>query len=203
MKTRLTDRARGAAAAEREDRRRVVDDVLMPTICWKIASAEPDDQHRPHARAEEVAQASFARHHLPDLVHLLSTFSLRRWSRASTAPRLVVASSLHQPAWAVRHEDHSDRQRRARNRPQSEHPAPVVARSLEERSRRCRRSGFPCTIISWLNDTSPPRIRRGATSAMYMGDTKEAVPTESPSRKRAAINSVAPERTRSRAPRTT
>ena len=45
---------------------------------------------------------------------------------------------------------------------------------------------IPIMIISWLNETTPPRIRGGTSSAMYIGDTNDAVPTASPSQKRAA-----------------
>ena len=45
---------------------------------------------------------------------------------------------------------------------------------------------MPSVTISWLKETTPPRIRGGTSSAMYIGDTNEAVPTASPSQKRAA-----------------
>ena len=47
---------------------------------------------------------------------------------------------------------------------------------------------MPLTIISWLNETSPPRIRLGESSARYIGETNEAVPTETPRMNRAAIS---------------
>lgn len=43
---------------------------------------------------------------------------------------------------------------------------------------------IPTVTASWLNEVRPPRARGGATSEMYIGETKEAVPTASPSRKR-------------------
>lgn len=39
-------------------------------------------------------------------------------------------------------------------------------------------------IAIWLNDTSPPRIRGGASSEMYIGLTNEAAPTARPRRNR-------------------
>ena len=50
---------------------------------------------------------------------------------------------------------------------------------------------MPLTIISWLNDVTPPRMRLGASSEMYIGETNEAVPTEMPSTNRAMISSGA------------
>ena len=47
---------------------------------------------------------------------------------------------------------------------------------------------IPDTIMSWLNDTSPPRMRFGESSARYIGETNDAVPTERPSTNRAAIS---------------
>ena len=48
---------------------------------------------------------------------------------------------------------------------------------------------IPDTIISWLKLTTPPRIFGGVCSAMYIGDTNDAQPTESPRTNRAAISS--------------
>ena len=50
---------------------------------------------------------------------------------------------------------------------------------------------MPLTIISWLNETRPPRIRFGDSSARYIGETNEAVPTDRPRMNRAAISSFA------------
>ncbi len=49
---------------------------------------------------------------------------------------------------------------------------------------------MPLTTISWLNVVTPPRIRFGASSEMYIGATNDAVPTASPSTRRATISSV-------------
>jgi hypothetical protein len=38
----------------------------------------------------------------------------------------------------------------------------------------------PTTMATWLTRTSRPRIRAGATSAMYMGEMMEARPTPIP-----------------------
>jgi hypothetical protein len=48
---------------------------------------------------------------------------------------------------------------------------------------------MPLTTISWLKEVTPPRIFFGASSEMYIGETKEAVPTAMPSTRRAPINS--------------
>jgi len=45
-------------------------------------------------------------------------------------------------------------------------------------------SRMPEVTASWLNDTRPPRRRGGETSDTYMGDTNDAVPTDSPRRNR-------------------
>ena len=45
-------------------------------------------------------------------------------------------------------------------------------------------------MASWLSETRRPRIRAGATSAMYMGDCIEAIPTPTPPMIRATINST-------------
>ena len=42
--------------------------------------------------------------------------------------------------------------------------------------------------ISWLKLTTPPRIRGGTSSAMYIGATNDAVPTARPSQKRDATS---------------
>jgi hypothetical protein len=60
---------------------------------------------------------------------------------------------------------------------------------------------MPLTIISWLKEVTPPRMRLGASSEMYIGETNEAVPTEMPSTKRAPISSGAVcEKAEARAP---
>jgi hypothetical protein len=45
---------------------------------------------------------------------------------------------------------------------------------------------MPSVIMSWLKVTTPPRMRGGTSSAMYMGATNDAVPTARPSQKRPA-----------------
>ena len=47
---------------------------------------------------------------------------------------------------------------------------------------------MPSVTKSWLNETTPPRSRLGTSSAMYIGETKLAVPTARPSAKRAAVS---------------
>ena len=49
---------------------------------------------------------------------------------------------------------------------------------------------MPPTIESWLNDTSLPRIWLGAISAMYSGDSIDAMPTPTPHRMRYRMNGV-------------
>ena len=44
---------------------------------------------------------------------------------------------------------------------------------------------MPIVTMSWLKETTPPRIRLGTISAMYIGATNEAVPTPRPSTNRA------------------
>ena len=39
---------------------------------------------------------------------------------------------------------------------------------------------IPIVTISWLKLTTPPRIRFGTSSAMYIGETNDAVPTLRP-----------------------
>jgi hypothetical protein len=48
---------------------------------------------------------------------------------------------------------------------------------------------MPLVIMSWLNDTTPPRIRVGVCSEMYIGETNEAVPTDNPRTNRAITSS--------------
>ena len=43
-------------------------------------------------------------------------------------------------------------------------------------------------MVSWLIDTKRPRSRAGVTSAMYTGDTFEAMPMPSPPTMRATTN---------------
>ena len=47
---------------------------------------------------------------------------------------------------------------------------------------------MPMTIVSWLSDTSLPRICVGATSAMYIGDRPDAIPIPTPLRNLAQRN---------------
>ena len=49
-------------------------------------------------------------------------------------------------------------------------------------------ASIPSTMVSWLSDTSFPRMFAGATSAIYIGDRPEAMPMPTPLRKRAARN---------------
>ena len=46
----------------------------------------------------------------------------------------------------------------------------------------------PMTIVSWLIDTSCPRMARGATSAMYIGERFDASPMATPPVRRHARN---------------
>jgi hypothetical protein len=50
---------------------------------------------------------------------------------------------------------------------------------------------MPQTIINWLNEVMPPRMRLGASSEIYIGETNDAVPTASPTTNLAAISSHA------------
>ena len=45
-------------------------------------------------------------------------------------------------------------------------------------------SSIPSTMDSWLNETRRPRIWLGAISAMYSGESIEAMPTPTPHRMR-------------------
>ena len=47
---------------------------------------------------------------------------------------------------------------------------------------------MPLVTASWLNDVRAPRIFGGLTSEMYMGLTKDAVPTAIPSSRRKPIS---------------
>ena len=47
---------------------------------------------------------------------------------------------------------------------------------------------MPMTMVSWLSDTSLPRTDVGATSAIYMGESPEAMPMAMPPRKRTTRN---------------
>ena len=49
---------------------------------------------------------------------------------------------------------------------------------------------IPSTMVSWLSDTSLPRMWLGATSAMYIGDRPEAMPMAMPPTNRAARNAL-------------
>ena len=45
-------------------------------------------------------------------------------------------------------------------------------------------------MVSWLSDTSLPLTEAGATSAIYIGDSPEAMPIAMPPKKRITRNGV-------------
>ena len=49
---------------------------------------------------------------------------------------------------------------------------------------------IPSTIVNWFSETSFPLIDVGATSAIYMGESPEAIPIPMPPKKRAAKNQL-------------
>ena len=64
----------------------------------------------------------------------------------------------------------------------AEPPAPVVGCVLERPVDDGTAAMMPLTIISWLKEVTPPRMRLGVCSAMYIGETNETVPKEMPAR---------------------
>ena len=51
-------------------------------------------------------------------------------------------------------------------------------------------TSMPVMMATWLSDTRRPRMAAGATSAIYNGESIEAVPTAKPPNRRAITNSV-------------
>ena len=49
---------------------------------------------------------------------------------------------------------------------------------------------MPETMANWFSETSRPRMRKGAISAIYMGDVIEAAPMPMPPMKRKTMNST-------------
>lgn len=41
-------------------------------------------------------------------------------------------------------------------------------------------ASMPTTIVNWLSETSRPRIEAGATSAIYIGESPDAMPMAMP-----------------------
>ncbi len=109
--------------------------VLIPVICWNIASPTPTinaGRRRGASSADQgTNRPSSRRRSVRNIASSPATSAGDARSRRSTASAFGHAVVSGQPARAFRQYQHPDGQYRARHRTQPEHPAPAIRRSGE------------------------------------------------------------------------
>ena len=135
----------------------------MPHHCWKTAKTIPSINTRRTPGCDNALQSYFSFTSLAANQRGLS--GIMKANIKNKAAGNASAQNIHRHACSIPSAGSCE--------------VPSVNRFAIIQLASCA-DNIPNTIVSWFKDTSFPRISVGDTSAIYMGETLEAIPIPSP-----------------------